>query len=72
MKNETAQMKPIKEAVTLVLLVVSVIPLLWLLNKDWFHYLTQTVFGQLTIAISAVGVLLTINKAINLSQKTEF
>lgn len=72
LKNETAQMKPIKEAVMLILLVIGSIPLLWICNKEWFTYLTQTAFGQVTIAIAAIGILLTINKAVNLSQKTDF
>lgn len=72
MKNETAQMKPIKEAVTLICLVVGSIPLLWLINKEWFSYLTGTIYGQGSIAIAAIGVLLTVNKAIKLSQKTDF
>lgn len=72
MENETNMMLPLREAVTMILITISTIPLLYFINADWFGYLVNTFLGQLTMAITAVVIFLTVNKAISLSEPIEY
>lgn len=47
------------EYYTMVALVICNIPLLYVLNKDWYHTLMHTVPGKITIAICALVILIT-------------
>ncbi len=48
-----------KEYWTMVLMVVGNIPLMYVLNRDWFHSLIFTVPGKITLALVAAVVVLT-------------
>lgn len=68
---ETDLMKPLSSFLQMAGLVVICIPGLYVLNKEWFFYLTGTFWGQLSIAVTAVLIMKGVNKAINLSQPIE-
>ncbi|MEG2020249.1 MAG: hypothetical protein RR087_00675 [Oscillospiraceae bacterium] len=72
LENETNMMLPMKEAVTMIAIVLFCIPLLYFLNSEWFYFLMHSVFGQISVAISFLCILTTINKAIRLSGPIEF
>lgn len=72
MENETNMMRPIKQAVLMTLLTVGIVPLLRMLNTDWYMNLMNTAAGQIALSVTAVAVLFTINKAIRLSQPVEY
>ena len=56
---KTILYEPRKEYWTMVALVVGNIPLLYLLNTDWFATLTQTLPGKIVMAVCGVAILVT-------------
>ncbi len=72
MENETNMMRPLKQALLMTGLTVSVIPMFRILSPDWYVNLINTVPGKASLVITAVTVLLTINKAIRLSKPIEY
>lgn len=72
MANETNMMKPLRQAIFMTGLTVSVIPLFRLLNVDWYMNLVDTVPGKAALIVTAVTALFTINKAIRLSKPIEY
>lgn len=71
-ENETKMMLPLRNAVMMICMVLSVIPLFLVLNDAWYANLVSTPFGQLSLVVTAVVVLATINKAIRLSKPIEY
>lgn len=63
---------PRKEAITMMFLVVSNIPLLYFLNRDWYHTLVYTTPGQITLAICAGIILFAMARIIRLSRPIEY
>jgi len=45
--------EPVKEYITMALLLIGNIPLIWFLNKEWYQTLMYTQFGKIILAISA-------------------
>lgn len=45
--------EPVKEYITMVVLLLGSIPLMYFLNKDWYHTLMFTDFGKILLAICA-------------------
>ena len=72
LENDTNMLLPMKEAVTMILITVSSIPLLYFINADWFFYLQNTFIGQIAIAVTAAVIFLTINKAVRLSEPISY
>jgi hypothetical protein len=71
-ENETNMMLPLKEAITMILIVLLCIPLLYFINKEWFFNLIGTLPGQIILSVTMVIVFVTINKAIRLSKPIEY
>jgi len=44
-------MEPVKEYVTMVVLLLGSIPLMYFLNKEWYHTLMFTEFGKILLAV---------------------
>ena len=63
---------PRKEAITMVFLVLSNIPLLYVLNKDWFYTLLFTTPGKVALAICGAIILYSISKIMQLSKPIEY
>ena len=66
--NGTRMMMPLRNAVSMIVLVVSIIPLLYFVNVDWYSYLITTFFGQFSLTLTALTVFATLHKAIRLSK----
>ena len=63
---------PRREAITMIFLVISNIPLLYFLNKDWFGTLAFTVPGKITLAICAAIILFSVTRILKLSKPIEY
>lgn len=63
---------PKREAVTMMLLVLFNIPLLYVLNKDWFHTLMFTTPGKIALAICAGIILFAAARIMKLSKPIEY
>lgn len=48
-----------REYWTMVFLVIGNIPLLYLLNKDWFHSLIDTIPGKIVLAVRGIVIIIT-------------
>jgi len=56
---KTMLYEPRKEYCSMVAMVVENIPLLYMLNKDWFHTLLNTLPGKIVVAVCGVVILIT-------------
>ena len=65
-------MDPRKEFITMVVLVVGNIPLLYFLNKDWYHTLMHTVVGQIMLSIAAIIIFVSTAHVIRLTKPIEY
>ena len=63
---------PKREAITMMFLVLSNIPLLYFLNKDWFHSLMFTTPGKIALALCAAIILFSLARIIKLSKPIEY
>ena len=64
--------EPRKEFITMVVLVLSNIPLLYFLNNDWFETLTKTTMGQLMLSISAASIFFSAARVVKLTKPIEY
>lgn len=64
--------EPIKEFITMAILLVGNIPLMYFLNKDWFNTLMFTTIGKFVLAICAVVIFISLAAVIRLSKPVEF
>ncbi|MDD4509333.1 MAG: hypothetical protein PHY23_00210 [Oscillospiraceae bacterium] len=69
---EAMMQNPKREAITMVFLVIANVPLLYLLNKDWFHALIFTTPGKVTLAICAAIILFSLSRIMALSKPIEY
>ena len=63
---------PRREAITMMFIVIANVPLLFVLNKDWFHSLVFTTPGKITMAICAAIILFSITQIMKLSKPIEY
>ena len=64
--------EPRREAITMVFLVIANVPLLYFLNRDWFHTLLYTTPGKISLAICAAIILYAVTKIMQLSRPIEY
>lgn len=64
--------EPMKEFITMALLLVGNIPLIYFLNKDWFHTLMTTMIGKGILAISAAALFVSMAAVIRLTRPIEY
>ena len=69
---ENMVFEPRKEFVTMQLLVVGNIPLLYFLNKDWYHALMYTPLGQIILTICFAAIFISTTFVIKLTQPIEY
>lgn len=65
-------MEPRKEFITMAMLVVGNIPLLYFLNRDWYHTLMHTVAGQLMLSIAGIVIFVSTAHVIKLTKPIEY
>lgn len=71
-ENATKMMLPLQRAVGMILLTLSIIPVFYIAYKEWYLNLVSTFFGQISMVVTAVVVLVTINAAIKLSKPIQY
>lgn len=64
--------EPRKEFITMVILVIGNIPLMYSLNKSWYHSLMHTVIGQIILAITAAAIFISTAFVIKLTKPIEY
>ena len=69
---ENMVFEPRKEFITMQILVIGNIPLLYFLNKDWYHTLMHTPLGQLILAVCFAAVFISGAFVIKLTQPIEY
>ena len=69
---EAMMQNPKREAITMVFLVIANVPLLYLLNKDWFNALVYTTPGKIALAICAAIILYSLSRIMALSKPIEY
>jgi tight adherence protein B len=63
---------PVKEYITMVLVLVFNVPLMYFLNKSWFDILLYHTAGKLILAICAVVILFSAMAVIRISKPVEY
>lgn len=69
---ENMVFEPRKEYIVMVVLVVGNIPLMRLLNQDWYQTLMHTAPGQIILAVCAAVIFMTMAFVIRLTQPIEY
>lgn len=69
---ENMVFNPRKEFITMQILVLANIPLLYFLNKDWYHTLMHTSVGQIILAICFIAIFISTAFVIKLTQPIEY
>lgn len=69
---ENMVFEPRKEFIIMQVLVVGNIPLLYFLNKDWYHTLIHTPLGQIILTICAAVIFISTAFVIKLTQPIEY
>ena len=64
--------EPMKEFITMAVLLVGNIPLLYFLNRDWFNTLMFHPFGKLILAITGIVIFISLAAIIRLSKPIEY
>lgn len=69
---ETLVFAPRKEFISMVILVVGNIPLMKLLNADWYDTLMHTIPGQAVLAVCAAAIFISAARVLKLTQPIEY
>ena len=69
---ENILFEPMKEYITMVILLIANIPLIWLLNKDWYQILVNTPVGHVIIAICVLVIFISLGAVIRLTRPIEY
>lgn len=64
---DTLMMVPFKDTISIVVLVLLSIPLMYMINQEWYSALTGTVGGKIILSGVAVVIIFAINKAVSLT-----
>jgi Flp pilus assembly protein TadB len=64
--------EPRKEFIIMVLLVIGNVPIMYLLNKDWYHTLMYTAVGQIILAVCAAAIFISTAFVIRLTKPIEY
>ena len=64
---DTLMMMPFKETITVAIVVILSIPLMAVMNPEWYTTLTTTVVGKIILSIVAFSIIFSVNKSVALS-----
>ena len=64
--------EPRKEFIIMAILVVGNVPIMYLLNKDWYHTLMYTAVGQIILAVCAAAIFISTAFVIRLTKPIEY
>lgn len=65
-------MEPVKEYVTMMVLLLGSIPLMYFLNKEWYHTLMFTEFGKILLAICGGVIFVSIAAVVRHTRPIEY
>ncbi|SFR77706.1 type II secretion system F family protein [Anaeromicropila populeti] len=69
---DTMLYEPVKEYITMVILVVLNVPLMYFLNKDWFRILVYQKSGKITLAACAGVIFFSLFSVIKITRPIEY
>lgn len=69
---DAALYEPLKEFMTMAVLLIGNIPLLYFLNQDWYRALTQTMPGHIVLALCALAILVSLAAVIRLTRPLDY
>lgn len=77
MRNVNAELdyliaEPRKEFLIMVVFVIGNIPLMYMLNKDWYNVLMHTPFGQIILSVTAAVIFISIGFVVKLTRPIEY
>ena len=64
--------EPMKEFITMAILLVGNIPLIYFLNKSWFDTLMNHIVGKTVLALSAFAIFISLAAVIRLTRPIEY
>ena len=64
--------EPIKEYITMIVLLLGSIPLMYFLNAEWYKTLMFTVFGKVLLAVSGTVLFVSIAAVARHTRSIEF
>jgi Flp pilus assembly protein TadB len=64
--------EPVKEFISMAILLVGNIPLMYFLNRDWFNTLMFTTIGKLVLTICGVVIFVSLAGVVKLSKPVEY
>ena len=64
--------EPLKEFITMAVLVVANIPLIYFLNGEWFQALVGSLAGQFVLAVSFVAIFVSLGAVIRLTKPVDY
>ncbi|HCR83498.1 MAG TPA: hypothetical protein DIW07_08795 [Lachnospiraceae bacterium] len=64
--------EPRKEFIIMAMLVVGNIPIMYMLNRDWYHTLMHTMVGQIILAVCAAAIFISTAFVIKLTKPIEY
>ena len=64
--------EPMKEFITMAILLVGNIPLIWFLNKEWYHTLMHTQFGKIILAVCGTVLFVSLAAVIKHTRPIEY
>jgi hypothetical protein len=63
---------PVKEFITMAVLLIGNIPLIYVLNKSWFHTLVYTIPGKFILAVCALVIFISTAAVVRLTKPIEY
>ena len=77
MRNVNAELEyliaePRKEFLIMVVFVIGNIPLMYMLNKDWYNVLMHTPLGQIILSVTAAVIFISIGFVVKLTRPIEY
>jgi Flp pilus assembly protein TadB len=64
--------EPVKEFIMLAIMLVGNVPLIYVLNKDWYHQLMYSLPGKVVLTIAAISIVVSAAAVIRLSRPIEY
>lgn len=69
---DTLLFEPIKEFISMIILLLANIPIVKILNEEWYQILTETSSGKFVLTLIVLSVFISINAVVRLSRPIEY
>ncbi len=64
---DTLMLEPFKETISIVIMVILSIPLMSMINKEWYKTLVNTVPGKIIVSLAFFAIVYAINKSVRMT-----